>query len=101
MSSISIEEAMHCTRCGCAMMRSNASSPSGWQNGVPQDFLKRRVARQGVADRRCHSNEGRFGVNALHLEAADLAERSSVNVHQRDVEKGLAVARTLAAAARG
>ena len=35
----------------------------------------------------------RFGVNALHLEAADLAERSSVNVHQRDVEEGLAVSR--------
>ena len=34
-----------------------------------------------------------FGVNALHLEAADLAERLSVNVYQRDVEEGLAVAR--------
>ena len=70
-------------------------------NGIPQDFLKRRVDRRGVADRRCRSDEGRFGVNALHLEAADLTERSSVDVHQRDVEEGLTVARTPAAAARG
>src|SRR5215510_6450989 len=35
------------------------------RNGIPEDFLKLRLARRGVADRWGRSEKARFGVNSL------------------------------------